>query len=241
MSDRRSTGRLASTDRRTFPRPPLWLNVLLLVIAAATFGYAKHERDVVQRKTAILFKPSPSNPDELIHIREELADADVSKQQLARELDGRLQYLQSLQGEQFYIAIDTAKHKLYFRLGKEIVRDADVTMGEAKTITAKDGRTWTFVPLKGGFNVDGKVSDYPWQVPEWVYAMKQQPPPATPVTVTNGLGKYVIRLPNGYVIHSPPPPDSPLQGPKPGSFEVPEADLGAIWPRITNQTRVYIF
>ena len=50
----------------------------------------------------------------------------------------------------------------------------------------------------------------------------------------NGLGRYVIFLPNSYVIHSPPPPDSPLQGPKPGSFMVPEADLAAIWPRITN-------
>jgi hypothetical protein len=51
----------------------------------------------------------------------------------------------------------------------------------------------------------------------------------------------VIFLPDGYVIHSPPPPESPLQGPKPGSFMVSEADLAALWPRITNQTRVYIF
>src|ERR1700682_5214755 len=237
MSDRRNTARPDSLERRTFPRPPLWLNVLLLFIAVATFAYAKHERDVVRQKTAILFKPSPNNPDELNRIREELADADVSKQQLAKELDGRLQYLQSLQGEQFYIAIDTAKHKLYFRLGKEVVRDADVTIGEARTITAKDGRTWTFVPLKGGFNVDSKYSDYPWQVPDWVYAMKKESPPPTPVTITNGLGKYVIHLPNGYVIHSPPPPGSPLQGPKPGSFEEPEADRDAIWPRLTTQKR----
>jgi hypothetical protein len=95
--------------------------------------------------------------------------------------------------------------------------------------------------LKGGFNIEGKVTGYDWPVPDWVYAMNGQSPPAAPVSVANGLGKYILRLPSGYVIQSPPPAGSPLQGPKPGSFEVPEADLEAIWPRVTTDTRVYIF
>ena len=228
-------------ERRSFPRPPLWLNLLLLAIAVATFAYAKVQRETVRRKTAVLFRPSPLNPDELNRVRAELADMDVSRQQLAQELDGRMKYVTSLEGEQFYIAIDTAKQTLAFRIGKNIVREMPVTIGAGKTFTAKDGRTWTFVPLKGGFNVEAKNSDYSWEVPDWVYVMNGQPLPASPQSVANGLGKYVLRLPNGYVIHSPPPPDSPLQGVKPGSFEVPEADLAAIWPRITNETRVYIF
>jgi hypothetical protein len=177
----------------------------------------------------------------LIRVREELADTDLTRQQLEKELDGRMQYLQSLQGEQFYVAIDTSKRKLYFRIGKDIVREMDVNIGQPRTIMAKDRRTWTFVPLKGGFNVQGKVTDYAWEVPDWVYAMNGAPPPTQPRSVANGLGRYVIRLPNGYAIHSPPPPDSPMQGPKPGSFEVSENDLAAVWPRITTETRVYIF
>ena len=96
-------------------------------------------------------------------------------------------------------------------------------------------------PEAGGFSVTGKEDGYDWAVPEWVYAMHGQKAPAQRAVVPNGLGRYVIFLPNSYVIHSPPPPESPLQGPKPGSFMVPEADLAAIWPRITTQTRVYIF
>jgi hypothetical protein len=225
-------------ERRSFPRPSLWLNLLLLVIAAATFAYAKHERAVVKRKMAVLFRPSPMNPEEVNRMREQLADMDLNRQQLAQELDGRMQYVRSLQGEQFYIAIDTAKQKLEFRIGKDVVREMPVAIGAPKTITAKDGRKWTFVPLKGGFNVEGKVSDYMWEVPEWVHVMNGT---QSPQSVANGLGKYVLRLPNGYIIQSPPPPGSPLQGPKPGSFEVPEADLAAIWPRITTETRVYVF
>lgn len=242
MSDRRSDDRAGSGDRRTFPRPPLWLNLLLLVIAAATFGYAKYQRDTLDHKTAILFKPAPSNPAELMRIRDELSAADVTREQLAKELDSRLAYLKTLQSEQFYIAIDTQKKKLFFRLGKEVIRDADVQLGDNATIAAPDGRTWTFLPLKGSFAINGKQTDYAWQIPEWLYVMNKQPVPSERPTVTGALGKYVIFLPNNYVIHSPPPASSPLQGrPKPGSFMVPEADLAAIWPRVTTATRVYVF
>jgi hypothetical protein len=71
--------------------------------------------------------------------------------------------------------------------------------------------------------------------------MKGEKPPRQLPVVKNGLGRYVILLPNDYVIHSPPPADSPLKGAKPGSFMVPEADLAAIWKRIGPETRVYVF
>jgi len=242
MSDRRRDSRPDTRDRRTFPRPPLWLNLLLLVIAAAAFFYARHQRTEIREKTAYLFKPSPLNPAELTRMRQELADMDVTKAQLARALDGRLQYVESLNGEQFYISIDTRKKKLYLRLGKEVVRDADVQIGEPRTIAGATGKSWTFVPLKGGFNVTGKEEGYAWEVPDWAYALTNQHVPANRPTIPNGLGRYIISLPNNYVIHSPPPEGSPLHGmPKPGSFMVPEADLAAIWPRITQNTRVYVF
>lgn len=227
-------------ERRSFPRPPLWLNLLLLVIAAATFAYAKHHRDEIRKQTSVLFQPTPANPAELNQLRDELSDMDLSREQLSKELDSRMKFLQSLQGEDFYIAIDTKSHKMEFRLGKSVVRESNVQIGEPKTINGK-GKTWTLVPVKGAFTVVGKATDYAWQIPEWLYAMNGQDPPATRPTVEDGLGKYVVFLPDNYVIHSSPSANSPLKGPKPGSFMVPEADLAAIWPRITKNTRVYIF
>jgi hypothetical protein len=240
MSDRRRAER-PERDRRSFPRPPFWLNLLLLVIAAATYAYARHHRIVLQQKTAVLFQHSGNSPAELNRMRDELSQMDLTQAEIAKQLDGRMRYLQSLQSEQFYISIDTAKKKMQFRFGRNVVREADVQIGESKTITSSSGKTWTFVPLKGGFSVVGKEDGYAWPVPDWLYAMRHENPPAEARVVPNGLGRYVIFLPNAYVIHSPPPPDSPLQGPKPGSFMVPEADLAAIWPRITKATRVYIF
>ena len=228
-------------ERRSFPRPPLWLNLLLLVIAAATFAYAKHQRDVIDAKTAILFRHNDNSPAELNRMRDELSQMDLTQAQLAREIDGRMQYMQSLQSAEFYVSIDTRRKKLQLRLGHAVVREADVQIGEARTITSPAGKKWTFLPLKGGFSVTGKEDGYDWEVPAWVYAMRREREPAARAVVPNGLGRYVVFLPNSYVIHSPPPPESPLQGPKPGSFMVSEADLAALWPRITNQTRVYIF
>jgi hypothetical protein len=242
MPERRHDSRPSSPDRRSFPRPPLWLNLLLLVIAAATFAYAKHQHNELDDKLAVLFKPATSKNAEADRIRHDLAGLDLTKAQLARELDGRLEYLQSLKAEEFYIAIDTQKKKLYLRFGKDVVRDADVQIGEARTIRGAGGKVWTFVPLKGAFSVAGKEDQYRWQVPMWVYAMKDQPTPTEQPSIPNGLGHYVIALPGSYIIHSPPPAGSPLYGtPKPGSFMVPEADLAAIWPRISKETRVYVF
>jgi hypothetical protein len=226
-------------ERRRSPRPPLWLNLLLLAVATGTFLFARQQRETIDDKTALLFKRSESSPEALNRMRDELAQVDLTREQLAKELDGRMDYLRALEGSQFYLSIDTAKRKMQFRLGRNVVRECDVVVGEQRTIKATDGKTWTFVPLKGGFTVVGKESDYNWTVPAWLYVMKGQPPRQQ--TVRNGLGRYVVVLRNNYVIHTPPPPDSPLQGPKPGSFMVPEADLAAIWPRISTETRVYIF
>ncbi|HEY2323457.1 MAG TPA: hypothetical protein VGJ82_11410 [Thermoanaerobaculia bacterium] len=229
-------------ERRRFPRPPLWLNLLLIILALGTFVFAQRQRDEIDTKTAVLFTPSKSNPAELNQVRDELSQMDVTEGQLKRELDARMEYLKTVDSEQFYLSVDTAKKKLALRLGKDVVRESDIEVGEGRTV--KSGtKSWTFVPLKGAFTVTDKKNNYGWVVSEWAYAMRGEPLPAVRANIPNGLGAYVVFLPDGYLIQSPPPATSPLAGrPKPGSIMIPEADLAAMWPRIIpGQTRVYIF
>lgn len=241
MPERRSEDRPDSSDRRTFPRPPLWLNLLLLALGVALLLWGRHHREEVSKRFAHVITQEARTPADVKKAKEELAEMDLNREQLQQQLQGRTELVNSLKSENFYLSIDTAAKKLRFYYGDTVLREADVQIGEARSVST-GGKNWTFSPLKGAFPIEAKVVDYVWEVPDWAYAMKNLPVPSTPARIEGGLGRYVLFLPNGYVIHSPPAEASPLDGPKPGSYMVPEADLRAIWERIhKDKTQVYIY
>jgi hypothetical protein len=242
MPERRSHTRPDAGDRRSFPRPPLWLNLLLLLLGVAGVVFARYHRERVSTRFAGVIAEEARTPADVKKIKEELAEMDLTREQLQKELEGRKQLMSGLKSEAFYLSVDTAGRKFRFYYGDTILREGDVTVGESKTIEGSGDKTWTFLPMKGAVRIEGKAVGYDWQVPEWFYAMNQQPTPAQRPVIPNGIGKYVLFLPNGYVIHSPPSEASPLKGAKPGSFMVSEADLAAIWPRINKgTTTVYVY
>ncbi len=241
MSDRRHQDRPDRSDRRSFPRPHLWLNLLLLLLGIAGMVFARYHHERVSSEFADVITREQRTPADVTKIKRELAEMDLNRDALQRELEGRMKFVGSLKSENFYLSIDTKARKLRFHYGDTVLRESDVTIGEAKTLSAS-GKSWTFVPLKGAFPIEAKLVDHAWRVPEWVYAMNGQPVPAERPVLPGGLGKYVLLLPNGYAIHTQPAAESPLPGAKPGSYMVPEDVMRAIWPRIvTGKTQVYIF
>jgi hypothetical protein len=241
MSDRRQIERPETRERRTFPRPPLWLNLLLLLLGVAGVVFARYHRERVATEFADVLTREQRTPADVIQVKKELAEVDLNRDALQKELDGRLQYVIGLKSENFYLSVDTNARKLRFHYGDAVLREADLVAGDSKEVAA-DGRKWTFVPLKGAFHVEAKLVDYAWRVPEWLYVMNGQAIPAERPVIPGGLGKYVLFLPNGYAIHTQPAAESPLQGAKPGSFMVPEDFMRAVWPRIdVGKTQVYIF
>ena len=241
MPERRHQGRPGASDRRSFPRPPLWLNLILLLLGVAGVVFARYHREQISTRFAGVIAEEARTPADVRKLKEEVAEADLSREQLRKELEGRMKLVASLKSEDFYLSIDTKARKLRFYYGDTVLREADVAVGESRTVTSGD-KTWTFIPLRGAFPVEAKIVGHDWRVPEWVYAMNGQPAPADRPVIPNGLGKYVIFLPNGYVIHTKPSEDSPLQGAKPGSYMVAEDVLAAIWPRIhKGKTQVYIY
>lgn len=228
------------TERRSFPRPPLWLNLLLLCLGVGGLFLVRVHRQRVASDYADVIAEEARTPADLRTMKRQLAEMDLTRDALQRELEGRMKFATSLKSENFYLSIDSSARKLRFFYGDTILREADVAIGESRTVTTS-GRTWTFVPLKGAFPVEGKLVHHDWRVPEWLYVMNSQPIPASRPSVPDGLGAYIIQLPNGYAIHSPPSSDSPLERAKPGSFMVEEDVLKAIWPQIRRGTQVYIF
>jgi len=238
---RRATQWPGAPERRSSPRPPLWLNLLLFFLGVAGILFAREHRERVSDRFADVIAKQTRTPADVRNLKEQLAEVELNRETLARELDGRLKLATSLKTENFHLSIDTRARKLRFYYGGTMLREAPVTIGEARTITAP-GKRWTFLPLKGAFPVQAKIVDYEWPVPDWWYAMQQQPVPSVRPVITGGLGRYVIVLSNGYVIHSPPVEGSPLIGAKPGSYMVDEEVLRAIWPRIhRTETQVFIY
>lgn len=197
----------------------------------------------VETEFSDVIKQQQRTPTNVKQMKEELAAMDLSRDALQKELQARMKFMASLKSEDFYLSVDTTAKKLRFYYGDSVLREADVVIGDPATVAMPDGNTFTFVPVKGAFPIQGKAVDHTWQIPEWVYVMNKQPVPATRPSIEGGLGKYVIFLPNGYVIHSRPVDDSPLKGAKPGSVMVPDDTvLQAIWPRLTaGKTPVYIY
>jgi hypothetical protein len=222
------------------PRPSSrTLLALFLLLLVGGVGAAIHRR-VLESEFEARVARSQAAPYEIKRIRRELVDLELDEKELANALDTRLKYLEASKRNEFYISIDTRKRDFSFHFADRTLRDAPVVIGPPRTIAAGK-KKWTFAPLTGAFSVENKVERGTWRVPEWVYRMKGEKPPKSLPTIANGLGRYVIVLGNEYVIHSPPAPDSPLDGAKPGSFMVPEPDLAAIWKRVGPETRVYIF
>jgi len=240
MPERRHHGRPGAPDRRSFPRPPLWLNLLLLLLGIGGVLYARHHREQVSTRFARVIAEEARTPADVSKVKEELAEMDLSREQLRKEVEARSKFMASLKSENFYLSVDTKARKLRLYYGDTVLREADIVIGEGRTIKSGD-KQWTFIPLKGAFPVEAKLVNHAWRVPEWVYVARNEPIPAERPAIENGLGRYVIFLPNGYAIHTQPSADSPLQGPKPGSYMVSEDVLRAIWPRIHKGTQVYIF
>lgn len=241
-TDRREDQRVdPGDDRRTFPRPPLWLNLLILGLALAGVAFARYHRHRVESDFSEVINEEMRTPEDLSKIKNELAKMNLTRRALAKELDARLKFAESLKSNDFYLAVDTQEKKLRFYYGDTVLREGDLVVGEGRTLTAPGGKSWTFVPLKGAFPVEKKSVGMTWEPSEWAFAMNNEPMPAGVAPVKNGLGKFVIFLGNGYLIHSPPAESSPLKGAKPGSFMATEADLEAIWARIRKGTPVYVF
>ena len=239
------TGFLPRLSRQT-PRRKLWRPRIRWSVAILLFGLALgaagalHRRSI-DRRLAGALAAQQSAPFEIQGIRRDLVDLELDEKELSRALDARLKYAESQKARDFYIVIDTKLRRFDFKYADRVVRTSGLEIGPSRTVQTKSGKSWTFVPITGAFSVRQKLADANWKAPEWAYALRGLPAPDPLPDIPNGLGRYVIVFADGYAIHSPPAAESPLQGPKPGSFLVPEADLAAIWKRVGPETRVYIF
>jgi len=215
----------------------LWVILLGVALGAAA---TLHRRSLDARFAAQVLR-TRSVPFEIQRIRHDLAAIDLDEKTLEKELDARLAAAQVAQSEEFYLVLDTRAKTMSFRIGDRIVREAPLAVGTPRPIVSASGERFPPAPLSGAFTVRQKLDRPAWKPPAWVWRDAGLRVPDPIPEIPGGLGRYVLVLAEDVVLHSPPPPESPLKGARPGSFEAPEDDIAAIWKRIGPETRVYVF
>jgi hypothetical protein len=232
---------------QAIPRPPkLWRPRALWGLWVLLFGVALgaaatlHRRALDARFAARVVR-GQSVSFEIQRIRRDLAALDLDEKTLERELAARLAAAEVQQSEEFYLVLEPRAKRMSLRLGDRIVREAPLAVGAPRPIVSASGERFPAARLSGSFTVRQKLERPAWKPPAWVWQNAGLPVPAPLPEMRGGLGRYVVVLAEDVVLHSPPPPESPLKGARPGSFEAPEEDLGAIWKRIGPETRVYVF
>src|SRR5688572_14092765 len=111
-------------DRRRFPRPPFWLNLLLIASAILLLMHAKDSQEKVSLQFAKVLAAEDRTPESVNQIKSELAELDLTKEKLNAELGSRLKFAESLKSEEFYLGIDSGAKKLRFYYGDTVLREA---------------------------------------------------------------------------------------------------------------------
>lgn len=101
----------------------------LLLFAAVTLLFARHQRRRIDVDFARVFDRSWANPSELNQIAAELAETDLANETLGNELQSRLSCIESLKFLDYYLSIDTARKTISLKSGNETVREASVRIG----------------------------------------------------------------------------------------------------------------
>jgi hypothetical protein len=222
-------------------RPPLAWNLGFLLFGVALAAAAMlHRRHIDARFSAVVSR-SEAAPFEIQRIRRDLASLSLDEKALEKELAARLAAVDAQETSEFFLVLDRKAKRLTFRLGERIVREAPLKEAPPRPIVSASGDRLVPAPLSGAFTVRQKLERPGWKAPAWAWAEAGRPVPSPLPDIPSGLGRYVLVLTDDVVVHSPPPRESPLSGPKPGSFMAPEADLAAIWKRVGPETRVYVF
>src|SRR5690242_3087619 len=105
MPERRNQDKPDAPERRRFPRPPLWLNLFLLLLGIGGVLYARQHREQVSKEFARVIAEEARTPADVRKVKEELAEMDLSREQLRQQLEGRAKFVTSLKSEDFYLSV----------------------------------------------------------------------------------------------------------------------------------------
>lgn len=116
---------------------------------------------------------------------------------------GRLRrQLEKLKPRGYYILIDTAANRLYFKKDNRVLLDAVCSTGSGRRLVAGN-QQWSFRTPHGEFRIIAKARNPIWRKPDWAFLEEGEPIPVNQADryEPGVLGEYALALGNGYFIH----------------------------------------
>ncbi len=203
----------------------LLLPVLALVAGAALYG---------PRPGSHRVQASPS------------VSEDPPIAQLEAEVNTLWETLDQLAGKDPYIVIDTVHNRLQIRRDNRILKEAVCATGSGKVLLGpKMKDRWHFETPKQIFHIQRKVKDPIWAKPAWAFVERGRPVPTLPwvfdrLDLTT-LGKYALKLGDGYEIHGTLYPDLLGRHITHGCIRLNDEDLEFTYTLTGTGNRVYIY
>jgi hypothetical protein len=236
MTDPQASFNILRRDHPVFFWGTMVLILLLLgaagLVAARVPQYRREAAEIDQRMS----REERATRDRILQAQTQRAELGVAL--LQRELR-----LKALEEKGVHLAINTADSTLALRHGAATLRQIRVHIGGDSVVKAADGQTWRFVSALGERHVKDKEVGGSYTIPDWVYLSRGQPVPPEPARqISEGLGRYVLRLDDGTEIYSRPKTGPLAEGVKPAAFMIDsEGELRAIFEAIGSDTPVYIY
>jgi hypothetical protein len=175
--------------------------------------------------------------------RDRILNSQARRSELALALLQREIRLRSVEQDEVHLAIEIEDSMLALRHGPATLRETRITIGADSTIRAPDGKSWRLVQALGERHIRAKEVSPTYTVPDWWYVSRGLAvPPEAERRVEGGLGRYVLRLDDGTVIHTRPQTGPYAEGVPPAGFIVEdEAEMRAVFDALSIDTPVYIY
>ncbi len=143
-----------------------------------------------------------------------------------------------------YIVIDTARNRLFYRKGEQVLREAVVSTGSGVLLREPNGkRSWTFDTPRGEYAVRSKATNPMWIKPDWAFIEEGEPLPSDyGDRVEEGtLGDYALGIGNGYFLHGTLYTRLLGRNVTHGCVRIGDEDLEYLFRNAPLGTKVYIF
>jgi L,D-transpeptidase YbiS len=151
----------------------------------------------------------------------------------------------SIDSNKIYLAVSLEENRLYVKIGTKTIKEYTVSTGKGRTHLKGSGKIRNFLTPRGRRVINAKERNPVWYKPNWAWEEAGLKLPQSisieDRAVRGELGKYRLKLGNGYAIHGTK--RGVVEGKREthGCIRMGRKDLKNLYSMVKKGTEVYIY